>query len=352
MVLPANQSQTARFLVNCFDSTQPTAGQACRISYLKLSSGEIRQISALISDIFGNRKQIVLRDFLMNAVVWGQELPRRLREALYNFKLKENCEAICVRGFPLDDSRIGPTPKAHRSAGQVEIVGRIEIIHVLCASLLGEAFAWNTIQNGFIINDVMPLIDDLYVVSSSGSASKFDFHTEDAFHRCAGDYLGLMCFRNPDRVGTVLSNILPGDLSALAIDTLFEPRYFVGANVAQEVPAVKTLSPVLFGNKSFPYLRVNLNNTSTQPNDEDAIKALEELKQVLRKNATVVVFEPGDCWYIDNLRVAHGRWPFQPRFDGTDRWLKRLYVSSSFRQSAPYRAAPTSRTLDPLGFSS
>src|SRR5713101_3003421 len=154
-----------------------------------------------------------------------------------------------------------------------------------------------------------------------------------------------MCFRNPDRVGTVLSNILPGDLSSPTIETLFEPRYCVGANVAQEVPAVTTLSPILFGNKSFPYLRVNLNNTSAQPDDGEAIKALEELKRVLQKNATVVVFEPGDCWYIDNLRVAHGRWPFQPRFDGTDRWLKRLYVSSSFRQSAACRATPASRTL-------
>jgi len=347
MVLPAKHSQTALSLasVDVKHATQP----ACNVSYLELNSTELHQISELFTDIFRGQSQIVLRDFLKTAAVWGQELPRRVRQHLYEFKVDQSYEAVCVRGFPLDDKALGPTPGAHRSAGEIELVGPNEIIHVLCASLLGEPFAWSTIQNGYIINDVMPLIDDIHVVSSSGSASKFDFHTEDAFHRCAGDYLGLMCFRNPDRVGTVLSNILPGDLSTQTIEILFEERYYVGANVAQEVPAVQTLSPVLFGNKSFPYLRINLNNTSTRPGDEEASRALAELKAVLDKNATVVVFEPGDCWYIDNLRVAHGRWPFEPRFDGMDRWLKRLYVNSSFRHAAPYKLTPSSRTLYPMG---
>jgi len=347
MVLPAKHSQTATILANI--EVRHATRPACNVSYLELNSVEVHQIRQLITNIFGVRNQIALREFLKTAAVWGQELPRRVRQHLYEFKLDQSYEAVCVRGFQLDDKALGPTPNAHRSAGQVELVGRNEIIHVLCASLLGEAFGWSTIQNGYIINDVMPLIDDIYVVSSSGSASKFDFHTEDAFHRYAGDYLGLMCFRNPDRVGTVLSNILPGDLSTQTIETLFEERYYVGANVAQEVPAVQTLSPILFGNKAFPYLRINLNNTSTQLGDEEASRALEELKDVLNKNATVVVFEQGDCWYIDNLRVAHGRWPFEPRFDGTDRWLKRLYLNSSFRQVAPYKATPSARTLYPMG---
>jgi TfdA family taurine catabolism dioxygenase TauD len=347
MVLPAKHSQTATILAS-LDVTNH-ARQACKVSYLILNATEVRQISELIAGIFGTRNQIVLRDFLNTAAVWGQELPRRVRQHLYEFKLNQRYEAMCVRGFPLDDKALGPTPSAHRFGGQVEVVGRNEIIHVLYASLLGEAFAWTTIQNSHIINDVMPLTDDINIVSSSGSASKFDFHTEDAFHRYAGDYLGLMCFRNPDRVGTVLSNILPGDLSTHTIEALFEERYYVGANVAQEVPSVKSLSPVLFGNKTFPYLRINLNNISTLPGDNEAIEALEALKAVLNKNATVVVFEPGDCWYIDNLRVAHGRWPFKARFDGTDRWLKRLYISSSFRQSTAYRATPGARTLNPLG---
>ncbi|QMU70179.1 hypothetical protein GXP74_20055 [Streptacidiphilus sp. P02-A3a] len=32
-----------------------------------------------------------------------------------------------------------------------------------------------------------------------------------------------------------------------------------------------------------------------------------------------VVLEPGDAIFLDNYRVVHGREPFQPRYDGTDR---------------------------------
>jgi len=342
------QSKTRQEGLNPLNA-EVAVGQTCRVAYIELAREEIQRVRALISEILSDREEIGLRDFLENASVWGQELPRRIRAALYDFKLHENSEAVCVRGFPLGDLQIGLTPQTHRPAGQVESARRPEIFHILCASLLGEPFGWTTIQNGYILNDVMPLISDTLRVTSSGSASTFDLHTEDAFHSCAGDYLGLMCFRNPDGVQTVLSNILPGDLSGETLATLFEPRYLVGANIAQKVPPVNALSPVLFGNPGFPYLRVNLNNTSTMPEDNDAIRALEELKQVLRKNSRLVVFEPGDCWYIDNLRVAHGRWPFSPRFDGTDRWLKRLYINSAFRRSTRYRATPSARILNPLG---
>jgi alpha-ketoglutarate-dependent taurine dioxygenase len=39
-----------------------------------------------------------------------------------------------------------------------------------------------------------------------------------------------------------------------------------------------------------------------------------------------VVLSDGDVLVIDNDRAVHGRSPFVPRYDGTDRWLKRALV--------------------------
>ncbi|NBT21304.1 MAG: hypothetical protein EBT17_04190, partial [Actinobacteria bacterium] len=39
-----------------------------------------------------------------------------------------------------------------------------------------------------------------------------------------------------------------------------------------------------------------------------------------------VVLGDGDLLVIDNDRAVHGRTPFVPRYDGTDRWLKRALV--------------------------
>ena len=38
---------------------------------------------------------------------------------------------------------------------------------------------------------------------------------------------------------------------------------------------------------------------------------------------------------MDNDLVVHGRVPFQARYDGTDRWLKRSSVRVSGRRSRP-----------------
>ncbi len=40
---------------------------------------------------------------------------------------------------------------------------------------------------------------------------------------------------------------------------------------------------------------------------------------------TAVALRPGDLLVLDNRRAVHARTAFTPRFDGTDRWLQRVY---------------------------
>lgn len=221
-------------------------------------------------------------------------------------------------------------------------------MHLLFANLLGEPFGWTSIQNGYIINDVMPVEQHKNLIASSGSAVTFDLHTEDAFHPCAGNYLGLMCLRNPTAVATALAVAPPEAIPSSMLNALFEPRFFVGTNVQQRVSAVSQPSSVLWGNRSFPYLRINMNATRAIPGDAEAEVALQTLVQCLKSHTESVFFQAGDFWYIDNYRVAHGRGPFEPAFNGADRWLRRLYISSSFKRSSAFRSAPTSRVLDPV----
>ncbi|MGH7192320.1 MAG: TauD/TfdA family dioxygenase, partial [Candidatus Saccharimonadales bacterium] len=41
-----------------------------------------------------------------------------------------------------------------------------------------------------------------------------------------------------------------------------------------------------------------------------------------------IVLQPGDVLFLDNRKCLHGRESFDPRFDGFDRWLVRVYVKS------------------------
>ena len=72
----------------------------------------------------------------------------------------------------------------------------------------------------------------------------------------------------------------------------------------------------------------------TQGLDKEARQALEELNQVLATCEGGVVLQPGDLVIVDNTVAIHGRSPFEPRFDGYDRWLQRAFVIADLKEVA------------------
>jgi hypothetical protein len=318
-----------------------------QVRHVVLGSLVRRRLNDALAVYFGGADHAPLVEIQDEAALLASELPRDVREALHRFRLHQDSHAVCVELEDWDEKAVPPTPAVHASEGQNEYVSRLDALDLVIASLLGEPFGWQTIQSGLTFNDIIPVREHRDLAASSGFASNFGLHTEDAFHRRAGDYLGLMCLRNPNGTATTLSGFSRDQLSSKTTRILFESRFIVGANVAQNVAPIKELSPILFGNPQFPYFRINLNGTIAASADSDAQGALDEFRKLLLMNVTSVVFRPGELWYFDNLRVAHGRDAYLPRFDGTDRWLRRLYISSAFRYTTSLRASPSERLLNP-----
>ena len=156
-----------------------------------------------------------------------------------------------------------------------------------------------------------------------------------------------MCLRNPDRVPTIIASIDKVALNDEARRILFEPRFFVGANIAHAVEQPRDRVSILFGAKDSPYMRVNLNLQHTLPDDTEARDAMNALARALTENVEDVILGQGDYLYLDNFKVAHGRRAYTPRYDGTDRWLKRLTITSYLRMSRDLRDSPQSRVIRP-----
>ncbi|HZB32029.1 MAG TPA: TauD/TfdA family dioxygenase, partial [Streptosporangiaceae bacterium] len=55
----------------------------------------------------------------------------------------------------------------------------------------------------------------------------------------------------------------------------------------------------------------------------------------LERVSVSVSLRPGEILVVDNDVAVHGRVPFTPRYDGTDRWLKRASVRVPGRNSRP-----------------
>jgi hypothetical protein len=71
--------------------------------------------------------------------------------------------------------------------------------------------------------------------------------------------------------------------------------------------------------------------------DSEAQRALETLAAAVAEHHTGVVLEAGDLLVVDNALAVHGRTPFTPRFDGSDRWLQRTFVVADLAPSAGER---------------
>ena len=72
---------------------------------------------------------------------------------------------------------------------------------------------------------------------------------------------------------------------------------------------------------------------------------MRALSETLAKVEQDVLLAPGDVLFIDNYRAVHGRRPFTARYDGTDRWLKRISVSRDLRRSRDARATAAARVI-------
>jgi hypothetical protein len=78
------------------------------------------------------------------------------------------------------------------------------------------------------------------------------------------------------------------------------------------------------------------------PETEESRLAIDHLIRAIDETLTGVALMPGECLFIDNYKTVHGRDSFKARFDGTDRWLKRIDITRDLRKSP---SAQSSRQL-------
>jgi len=334
---------------------------------ITLDEQEVGEIHGLLAEVAMNFTSVESPEFLMEATLLSHELPRRLRKKMSDFRLRDGDYGVMViRGFPVDEERIGPTPASWDERSASTHTFEEEALLSLCGTLLGDLVTWASEQDGYIVHNVLPIKKYEDSQLGWGSAKEFILHVEDAFSPYSPDYLGLICMRNPDLTGTAISTLAGLDLSQLDLDTLFGENFYVRPDDAHLASADQqngynsdrrlalsqreeeiTHPPktsILFGNKEAPFLRLDPPYMYADA-DEKSQRAMAQFLQALNANKTRVHLRPGDMVFIDNCHTVHGRDPFKAKYDGTDRWLKRVKVARDLRKSRAYRASATSRKI-------
>ncbi len=267
------------------------------------------------------------------------ELPGEVRVAV---RPPEGPAGAAILGsLPVSDPKLGATPNNWRDAARLAGEPRhreslsLDIAVLLLARCAGEPFGWAGQQAGRLVNNILPTPGHELEQSGASSKTLLSPHTEDAFHPDRANLLMLACLRNPDAVGTTVSSVLQIDLDAadlalLATATLpILPDVSYGDDhLGNPAPPLPTLW-IEAGNDdtaTHPTLRYDPAYTPLDDADPAYRRAYARLGAELERVCVTVALAPGELLLVDNDVAVHGRVPFTARYDGTDRWLKRVNV--------------------------
>lgn len=315
----------------------------------------------MVSDLIRKFDRFDDPHFLKDLPLSAYRLPDRLVRYLNEFKYNPPANGYCVISTGVvDDVEIGRTPAHWELETNNDACQAAVMTMCLVSTVLGDIFGWLTQQDGRVVHDILPIQKLECEQLGCGSKEELTWHTEDAFHELRGDYLILMCLRNQDKIPTTLSKPDYSKLTSKQIDILFGKHFtikpdnshkpennsaerikvFNGGSMKRLESAYEDIlsrndSPqkiaVLFGNKKDPSLRLDPYFMET-PEDPEVQETLNALIQLVGDSLVEVALNPGEIVVIDNYEVVHGRRAFNARFDGTDRWYKRINVIRDIRR--------------------
>jgi L-asparagine oxygenase len=234
-----------------------------------------------------------------------------------------------LHGFAVDDEALGPTPARWAASDPLQ-ANAWDVLVLLMASAMGTVFGWHGQQDGRLVHDIVPARGAEREQTGASSSVLLSPHTEDAFHPARADFLMLGCLRNRERIGTTAACVREIDLSDEDFGTLSRPTvpilpddsYGEFQVAAGPPPPVRTL----WRNDDGVCLRYDPAYTPLAEAGSAYRAAYARLGAELERVSTTVALDPGEFLVLDNDAIVHGRVPFTARYDGTDRWLKRVNI--------------------------
>lgn len=256
---------------------------------------------------------------------------------------------------------IGPTPTKYNVKEQGSNNLFVPDIYrgFLVALADWYGYGYTTQQAGLIHNNVIPVEEAADMRGHSGNAKyELGLHVEDAsFNLGQGldispDFLTLHFFRNPKGVPTTLSIPNWDQISPETRDLLAEEWFYNQTNPLQGGDQNNASKPVsiIYGPSTDPWVRLNASKLRLEAYEPDQAQSLREFSDHLNQRQIPVPAEAGQIVVFDNRRVLHGRAPYReddlPGYDGTDRWQRRLTVSTDEARIQEFEESR--RVVDPV----
>ena len=224
---------------------------------------------------------------------------------------------------------VPPTPSNTDASDDLTPVATETLIRV--AKTFGTPVSFAQEQNGRLIQNILPVRGFSNRQISTSSDAELLLHTETAFHPYKPARILLMCLRGDASAFTTYATadeILP-KLTAAEVETLSQPRFITSLDESflnEAQPDFELYVSILRNHEIYGW-DMTFDYSLMRGADDEASSALESFRNAVMSSVRRVRLTEGDIMVIDNSKTVHGRTPFAPRYDGTDRWLKRVLVA-------------------------
>ena len=245
-------------------------------------------------------------------------------------------------GFSTEDTTHMKTPyNNNQKIGETTNLAKIQGILI---STIGELVAYEAEGYGKLFQDIIPMKSLETKQTSVSSGTELEIHTEQAFSKLRPDILSLACIRgDPDAFTYILPvKSIIKNLSHSEIELLRKPLWTTSVDLSFKLCGKEFIEgdvrgpvPIISGPEDDPRLLF----------DQDLMAGItEEAHQMIAKIVDIYYTHrirhnliPGQIIFIDNNRAVHGRSPFSPKYDGTDRFLVRCFATFDYKKSAHAR---------------
>ncbi|MEM6470450.1 MAG: TauD/TfdA family dioxygenase [Planctomycetota bacterium] len=282
--------------------------------------------------------------FVSQAAKWVTEnAPSRICEEIVRWKSDPHGSGVLVIDNLGVDSNLPQTPVDGRPSPD-KLTNYSEVLLTGIGMMLGEVFCFEAERDGMMVQDLTPVRGKESSLTNEGT-NLLGWHTE---HSATGyvlpgspsviSYLAFIGLRSDPtgRAKTLVADIRDAarlissaHMAELRSDQfLVRPPLMVRARISPPNHQVSGV-PIITGPDSSPEIRVALYGDMVEGLTDDAKQALAALQRALDRVHRGFETQPGRLMLVDNRVALHARAPYQPKYDGRDRWLQRLLVTDS-----------------------
>lgn len=259
-------------------------------------------------------------------------LDEKIKTALTIIKRGESQHPITIMKGVKFREDIGPTPPNSRSSKKSF---ETEAILGAVAHGLGTLFAYKEQSDGEIIHNICPVKSKEYEKVGECSRNPLAMHMDGSSHPFPPDFLLLYCLRE-DRQAKTIFTYASEIFERIKSETRFNlmlPKFTHKADIELEARNNPDFVGPIFSVNEKGRLIIRYDDDLTS-GDKDWNEECQHLRQSIENTKLGYAFEKYDLAIIQNRKCLHGRSPFEPRYDGTDRWLQAAYVLDDERYKA------------------